>query len=67
MADKRSKTFSSINVASLKNYLQERGITVNGYLKPALVEITFAVQKMMLPIDLILSVIILMTRIFKIV
>jgi hypothetical protein len=67
MADKRSKIFSSINVASLKNYLQERAITVNGYLKPALVEITFAVQKMMLPIDLILSVIILMTRIFKIV
>jgi hypothetical protein len=41
-----------MNVASLKNYLQERGITVNGYLKPALVEIAFAVQKMMLPIDL---------------
>ena len=47
MADKRSKTFSSMNVASLKKYLQERGVTVNGYLKPALVEIAFAVEKMM--------------------
>jgi hypothetical protein len=40
-----------MNIASLKNYLQERGITVNGYLKPALVEIACAVEKMMLPID----------------
>ena len=51
MADKRSETFSSMNIATLKNYIQERGITVNGYLKPALVEIACAVEKMMLPID----------------
>ena len=66
MADKRSKTFSSMNVASLKKYLQERGVTVNGYLKPALVEIAFAVEKMMCLLTLIFSVIII-TRIFKIV
>ena len=35
----------------LKEYLQARGVTVTGYLKPALVEIANAVQKMMLPLD----------------
>jgi hypothetical protein len=40
-----------MNVAGLKKYLQERGITVHGYLKPALVVIASAVEKMMLPID----------------
>jgi hypothetical protein len=56
-----------MNVASLKNYLQERGITVNGYLKPALVKIAFAVQNMMLPIDLYFQRDNIRTRIFKIV
>ena len=51
MAEKSSEKFRSMNVASLKCYLQERGITVNGYLKPALVEIASAVEKMMLPVD----------------
>ena len=51
MAEKSSEKFRSMNVASLKCYLQERGITVNGYLKPALVEITSAVEKMMLPVE----------------
>ena len=51
MAEKSCEKFRSMNVASLKCYLQERGITVNGYLKPALVEIASAVERMMLPID----------------
>ena len=40
-----------MTMAELKNYLRERGVTVIGYLKPALVEIAIAVEKMMLPID----------------
>jgi hypothetical protein len=40
-----------MNVAAIKKYLLERGVTVNGYLKPALVEIASAVEKMMLPLD----------------
>jgi hypothetical protein len=32
--------------------VQERGVTVHGYLKPALVVIASAVEKMMLPNDL---------------
>ena len=43
--------FESMNVASIKSYLKERGVTVNGYLKPALVTIAAAVEKMMLPLD----------------
>jgi hypothetical protein len=35
----------------LKTYLRERGVSVNGYLKPALVNIAIAVEKMMLPVD----------------
>lgn len=46
-----SDNFSAMNVAGLKKYLRERGITVNGYLKPALVVIASAVKKMMLPVD----------------
>ena len=45
------KKFKTMNVASIKNYLKERGVTVNGYLKPALVTIAAAVEKMMLPLD----------------
>ena len=30
------KTLSSMTVAELKKYLQMRGVTVNGYLKPVL-------------------------------
>ena len=45
------KKFKAMNVASIKNYLKERGVTVNGYLKPALVTIAAAVEKMMLPLD----------------
>ena len=46
-----SDKFRAMNVAGLKKYLRERGITTNGYLKPALVTIASAVEKMMLPID----------------
>ena len=47
-----SERFSSMNVAGLKNsYLQKCGVTVHGYLKPALIAIATAVNKMMLPID----------------
>ena len=49
--DSISDTFSSMNVVGLKKYLQERGVTVHGYLKPALVAIASAVEKMMLPKD----------------
>lgn len=49
----RKAMFKSMNVGAIiiKKYLQERGVTVNGYLKPALVEIASAVEKMMLPLD----------------
>jgi hypothetical protein len=44
-----------MTVAELKKYLQMRGVTVNGYLnlnlKPALLEIAQAVEKMMLPVE----------------
>ena len=43
--------FKSMNVGAINKYLQERGVTVNGYLKPALVEIVSAVEKMVLPLD----------------
>ena len=46
-----SEKFASMTVAGLKKYLQERGVTVHGYLKPALIAIATAVDKMMLPID----------------
>ena len=38
-----------MTVAELKKYLQIRCVTVNGYLKLALLEIAQAVGKMMLP------------------
>lgn len=44
------KKFSSMNVASLKKYLKERGVTVNGHLKQSLICIATAVEKMMLPL-----------------
>ena len=40
-----------MSVAELKKYLQIRGVTVNGYLKLALLEIAQAVEKMMLPVE----------------
>ncbi len=40
-----------MTVAELKKYLQMRGVTVNGYLKPASLEIAQVVQKTMLPVE----------------
>ena len=40
-----------MTMLELKTYLRERGVRVNGYLKPALVNIAIAVEKMMLPVD----------------
>ena len=40
-----------MNVAELKIYLQERGVSVSGYLKTSLVEIAPAVERMVLPVD----------------
>jgi hypothetical protein len=46
-----SKIFSKMTMLELKTYLRERGVSVNGYLKPVLVNIAIAVEKMMLPVD----------------
>ena len=51
MSEEHIKKFNTMNVASIKMYLKERGVTVNGYLKPALICIAAAVEKMMLPVD----------------
>ena len=40
-----------MSVAELKKYLQKRGTSASGYLKTSLVEITSAVEKMVLPMD----------------
>ena len=48
---KNSSDFKAMNVAELKKYLQDRGVSVSGYLKPSLVEIASAVERMVLPID----------------
>ena len=37
-----TKNFRNMTKAELKIYLRERGVTVNGHLKPALVEIANA-------------------------
>ena len=37
--------FKIVNVAAIKRYLQECGVSVNGYLKLGLVEIAVAVEK----------------------
>jgi hypothetical protein len=43
--------FNNMTVVELKEYLHDRGVSVNGYLKPASVEIAIAVEKMTLPFD----------------
>ena len=37
-------------MADLKQYLKARGVSVTGYLKPALVEIAKSVEKMLIPV-----------------
>ena len=44
------RDFHTMNVAELKKYLQERGVSVSGYLI-SLIEIAAAVEGMMLPVD----------------
>ena len=44
-----------MSVTELKKYLQERGISASGYFKTLLVEITSAVEKMVLPVVQILK------------
>ena len=48
---KNKSDFNAMNVAELKKYLQERGVSVSGYLKTSLVEIASAVERMVLPVD----------------
>ncbi|XP_074629434.1 uncharacterized protein LOC141887030 [Acropora palmata] len=48
---KSTSDFKAMNVAELKKYLQDRGVSVSGYLKPSLVEIASAVERMVLPVD----------------
>ena len=45
------KNFKEMCLSDLKEYLQARGVTVTGHLKPALVEIATSVEKMIIPID----------------
>ena len=40
-----------MNVADLKKYFLEHGVSVSGYLKTSLVEIATAVERMVLPVD----------------
>jgi len=47
---KNKSDFNAMNVAELKKYLQERGVSVSGYLKTSLVEIASAVERMVLPV-----------------
>ena len=51
MSGEQNTNFKAMNLAAKKKYLQERGVSVNGYLKPGLVELAVSVEKMMLPLD----------------
>ena len=46
----REEKFKAMKLPELKAYLQNRGITVNSYLKPGLVAIACAVEEMSLPL-----------------
>jgi len=51
MAEKKNKSdFNAMNVAELKRYLQERGVSVTEHLKTSLVEIASAVERMGVPV-----------------
>jgi hypothetical protein len=47
--DGEEKDFMKMNVTEIKKFLIDRGVSVNGYLKPALAEIASCVLKMGLP------------------
>ena len=47
---KITSDFKAMNMAQLKKkHLKDRGASVSGYLKPSLVEIASAVERMVLP------------------
>ena len=48
MSRGQNTDFKAMSVAAIKKYLQERGVSLNGNLKPGLVEIAVAVEKMIL-------------------
>ena len=45
---KNNSDFKAMNAAELKKYLQDRGVSVSGYLKPSFVEIASAVERRVL-------------------
>ena len=49
LKDSSPKDLNTMSVIQLKEYFQNCGVSVNGYLKPAQVEIATAVNKLMLP------------------
>ena len=42
--------FEKMSLSDLKQYLKARGVSVTGYLKPALVEIAKSVEKMLITV-----------------
>ena len=44
-----AKIFNEMTMLELITHLRECSVSINGYLKPALVNIALAVEKMMLP------------------
>lgn len=44
-----STEFKNMTVTQIKNFLIERGVSVNGYHKPLLTEIASSIQKIGLP------------------
>ena len=48
--DALKNRFRAMNLRVLKQYLKDRGVSVSGHLKPALVVIACAAEKMMLPV-----------------
>ena len=49
--DSTEKKFKAITMPKLKEFLQDRGITVSSYLKPGLLAIACAVEEMNLPLQ----------------
>ena len=47
--DSLENKFKAMKMSELKKFLQDRGITVNSYLKPGLLAIACAVEEMNLP------------------
>ena len=48
-SENENTDFSKMAVIEIKKFLIERGVSVNGYHKPSLIEIANSVQKMKLP------------------